>query len=417
LKLLISFYDKDVRASMKIQVAVALFGHQADPMKLGAYGRVIQRAVLEKRAPFTIFLTGMTFDAISYHHPLIKSAIRDGNVFPESAGAFNPHVPEIGISCAKYLPVVPLSLELPYWEHHNGMAFEQIKWSKKNLWYNFGKNSRGFFPPEMVIAPAGAQAIKDNWCSYVIFDGMHLNGWERGQVFDVEGLKFLPRTPDFYFGDYSNPQDVVGHVKWLAHAHGISRVIIGSDIDPYDHGRMSEYGWIKFLWQLADAFYEDPSTELVNAASIADNYWHPRDLRDVYRDKGIWDPHHWTSSWVNSSGVLGFLGDGRSQEVNDRLNDFTRYFAHLGWRLGAVEHQLKTWRSYDNLWSWYNSLRGWLERAKHDWYSCAGMEFRHPGWISQGWFWNHFWGTHGHAMGELGKIDTSLRGLERHAFD
>ena len=401
---------------MAIKVGIALFVHQAYAPNLASCARVIHRVAVEKRAPVSIYFTGVSLDAIRKHHPLLHAALRDNAAFAENAGALDPYRPELGISCSNYIPVVPLGLELPFWGHHLGMAYEQIKWAKENLWYNFGKNTRGFLPPELVMAPAGAGVIKDNWVSYTLFDGLHLNQSERGQIYHVDGLKFVPRNSDIYLYDGKSPWEVMDYTKGLARDHGISQVVIGGDLDAHLNGPISEHDWTRFLCQLSDALFEDGETELVNVASIADNYWNPRDLRDVYRDRGIWDPHHFTTSWIDASGVLALLEYGPSREVNNGANDFTRYYAHLGWRLGAVEHQLKTWRSHQNLWKWYNDTKGWLERVKHGWYPSAGMEYRHPGWVTRDNNWNNFWNTYNWTMDELRRIDSSLHGLEQHAF-
>lgn len=379
------------RDIMPIEVGLALFGHQGDTSKLGTYGRIIHRVAAQKRAPISFYFTGTTLDAISCHHPLLKAALSDPNIFPRGPGTLNPYVPEIGISSSRFFPLVPLGLELQFWGHALGMSSEQIRWSKECLWYNFGKDARGFFPSELVFAPAGAQVIRDNRLSYAVINGMNLNQWERGQVFQVDGLKLIPRNPDIYLGGWLDPRGTRNHIKWLAGNFGVSRVVIGGDIDACDNSRISEHDWVRFLCLLSDALYEDPATELRNVASIADNYWHPRDLRDVYRDKGIWDPHHFTTSWIDAGGVLDFLRDWRSGQVNDRVNDFIRYYAHLLGRMGGSHHAFSR-----------------LESVKYEWYKCAGMEFRHPSWIANDWFWNHFWGTHHWAMGEMRRIDSNL---------
>ena len=57
---------------MAIQVGVFLFGHQANKGQLGAYGQILH-AVHQSHGAYTVFLTGITSDAIHREHPLIKA--------------------------------------------------------------------------------------------------------------------------------------------------------------------------------------------------------------------------------------------------------------------------------------------------------------------------------------------------------
>ncbi len=351
---------------MRIEVGIFLFGHQADDAKLGNYGRVIH-AIGEKRAPYTVSLTEKTLKRIHDGHPLLKSAIQ--KYFPENAGALNPYDLEIGISTCNHFPLVPMWLELGWWGRYFQFTDEQIRWCKERLWYDFGKNSRGIFPPECIFAPAAVHYLKKNWLHYSMIDGAHLSGWEKGQVFQHQGLKLVVRNNEI---PIENPDQVRDDILKFAKTYGVSRIVLGRDLDEFCNYHRPVHDGVALLCQISDALYAEPSIEFKNIASIADGSHNPMGICQLYQQKGIQDPWHYTTSWIDGNGRLDWL-TGESAIKNQRVNDFIRrYFSRCA--------------SND---------------IKNRFYQIAGMEFRHPDWTSQGWFNDFFHGNMDELMRDL----------------
>jgi hypothetical protein len=68
----------------------------------------------------------------------------------------------------------------------------------------------------------------------------------------VEGLKFVPRNPDFYFGGWLNHWEAKNHIRWFAQNFGAHQVILGGDLDACDNACISEQDWVSFLCRLSD---------------------------------------------------------------------------------------------------------------------------------------------------------------------
>lgn len=369
---------------MPVQVGIFLFLHKADPEGLGPCGRVFD-FIRCKRAPFTVFATGKTLETIRDSHPLIADVIKTG--FSRNAGAHDPYSPEIGISCHQQFPLVPMRLDLQHWGTYLTMSDEQVRWSKEILWNSFGINARGIFPPECIMAPAAANVVRSNGLDYSIFNPpLEFGGHEKGMIYGAQGLKFVPRDSDI---QPQNPPDADfthSQIKWC----GRDRLIIGWDLNSYEWCGNVENA-LNFLERLADLIRNDPDLELVNIASIADNYHEPKNLQRAYQEKGFEDPHRFITSWIDASNALDFLAFPPSGEKNRAINDFVRYFGYLYQKLGF---------------NWREDINGWLQDTKNNWYGVSGMEFRHPGWTRG--LDAMFWDRQNWCMDELRKIDQNL---------
>lgn len=376
-----------------IEVGIFLFGHQMDPAKLDRYGWQLQR-LHEKCAPFTYYFSGVTLEAMK--GKMVGDKIRQ--MFPEKAGALNPYDPEIGVSSYHDLSLCPLELELHSWgtylEH---FVDDEIANSKKILWYDFGKDSRGFFPPECIFAPAVGFYLEKNFVDYVIVDGAKLNNWQKSQVFHLpekrEGLKIVPRRNEINV--LANAHETVRYILHLAQDLGAKRVVAGCDFDFDNYGMTPEQGLTR-LCKLADELFRTEDTEFRNIATISDS------AKLIQYPFG----HHYTTSWINGEGGLSFLRDPEVKRKNNNVNDFVRYYGSLVSRLpeaDAREQELHHKRT---------KIINDLEDVKRIWLSSvAGIEYRHPGWTRDVDMNDRFYKTSAYLMGKLREIDESIHKL------
>lgn len=376
-----------------IEVGIFVFGHQMDPAKLDKYGWQLQR-LREKGAPFTYYFTGVTLEAMK--GKMVGDKIRQ--MFAENAGALSLYDPEIGGSSYHDLPLCPLELELHWW----GTYFEhfvnyEIANSKKTLWYDFGRNSRGFFPPECIFAPAVGFYLEKNFVDYVIVDGAKLNNWQKSQVFHLpekpEGLKIVPRRNEVNV--LGNAHDTVRYILHLARDLGANRVVAGCDFDFDNYGMTSEQG-VARLCELADELFRTKDTELRNVASISDS------ANSIQYPFG----HHFTTSWINGEGGLSFLRDPEVKRKNNIVNDFVRYYSSLVSRLPKAETRER--EPHDQQWKIINGL----EDVKRIWCSSVGgIEYRHPSWTRDVDMNERFYRTSAYLMSRLREIDECLHKL------
>jgi peptidoglycan/xylan/chitin deacetylase (PgdA/CDA1 family) len=405
--------------SMPIQIGFFLFGHQGHPAPqfLGNYGRILH-SLAEKRAPYTVFLTGTTVDGILEYHPMIRHTIEQA--FARDAGAYDPHALELGTSADRHMNLVPLYLKLECWGTHLDLAGEQVARNMEKIRRGFGKNPRGVFPPECVIAPAAAHMLARQGLAYSIIDGAYFTGWGIGQVFQAKGLKFVPRSTRFGMARYvgrdqswawNDPFQLVQRIVDYCHRYGIERIVLGCDLDIYEETKIKWPVEQQMSWMglFADAVYRHPDAEMRNVASIADNYWHPIDLRWALANAGIADPEHYTTCWIDD-GLLGFLRYPPSFEVNQKVNDFVRYYGYLRRRIERAGRECWRRGRGDGLSNWCRNLRGWLGQIKEDWYAISGMECRHPGWVRE--FCPTFEARHAAIMAQLHALEENLGSLE-----
>jgi len=372
-----------------IEVGIFLFGHQMDPPKIDKYGWQLQR-LHEKGAPFTYYFTGVTLEAMK--GKMVGDKIQQ--MFPENAGALNPFDPEIGVSSYHDLSLCPLELELSWWRaYFEHFVDDDIASSKKTLWYNFGKNSRGFFPPECIFAAAVGFYLERNFVEYVIVDGAKLSNRQKSHVFHLpekpDGLKIVPRRNEVNV--LGEAHDTVRYILHVAHDLGAGRVVMGCDFDFDNYGMTPEQG-VARLCKLTDELFRNKGVELRNIASISDganSIQYPFD-------------HHFTTSWINGEGGLSFLRDPEVKRKNNIANDFIRHYGSLVSRLhkasaqgGGPHHQQS--RIID------------LADVKRVWCSTVGgIEYRHPAWTRDRDMNERFYKTSAYLMGKLREIDESI---------
>ncbi len=404
---------------MPIRVAVVLHGHQGQADSLAAYSYIL-RAICAKRAPYSVDLTGITIEGLAHHYPKTVEKMRE--VFSREAGSLDSHRPEILATPDRHCSVVPIDLELGHWGIYMRLAEEQVRQNMDKVQRVFGIKTRGLFPAENVLAPAAAALLQECGLAFVVLDGVHLDRLNiaNSLVYDVEGLRFVSTNRRFgmcdgNFGRFE-PWKMVEEMRRYEKSCHVDNFVLAFDIDLYE-----KIGWgvgqqIDWMMDFADAMYQ-AGIEFRNVASIADEgnlpNWPIFDLRETYADHGISDPHHFTSSWMDGGGRLDFLKYGPSRSANGRVNDYVRYYGHLLWRLNNASLQINQWRPH--LRGWGDDLSGQLDRAKNDWSSISGMEFRHTGWVDG--FSDGFYRHHNAMLDRLRGIEQNLHNLERAAFD
>lgn len=339
-------------------VAIVLHEHQADNHRMWAVGEVIKKCALEKKAPFTFSMTGITIEAIARCRPDAAAGMRWD--FANIHNGWDPHKPELVISTHNNMPIVLPWLEQEYLgAFFEGFAAEQVGSSRDSLKKYMHRTPRGFFPPEMIFAPASAYMLERQGLQYCLIGGEQFgtNRWAKGQVYHVGengysfGLKLLPQVNDINISDPSKTSayGIKEEIKWYANSNGIGMVIVGCDLGHFTglyqmEGRngLSLYDGIARLCCLADSLYGDPEIHFVNCGAIADSYWHPRRIYDTYREMGTWDPHHFTSTWMNAEGNLGSLDGWKVREAigfvkwhTDRLRE--------GWNGNWLQEQKDRW--------------------------------------------------------------------------
>jgi len=384
------------------EVGIFLFGHGMNPYQIDTYGWQLHQ-LHTKKAPFSFFFTGRTLEAMKKNE-LVREKIRE--MFPENVSAKNPYDSEIGVSSWNHFPVVPLDLELESWGIYlESFVNKEIENSKRILWYDYGKNARGFFPPELLFAKAAGYYLRRHWIDYAIVDGSMLNPWEKGQVFhSPDGLKLVPRHN--WIRTLGHPQETVNDILNFTHNCGAKSIVLGYDFDYNNYG-IPYYQGVAYHCKLADILYRTGGIELRNIASIADSAStipYPMD-------------HHYTTSWIDCEKGLTFLCHPKVNKRNGIVNDVIRNYGRLKTRLEAVKVRIENERLGENIQEWYRNISNDLENARISFCSFAGgMEYRHPVWVNEESMSRTFYGTTSYSMENLGNIDQSLHGLEQHVF-
>lgn len=304
-------------------VAIVLHEHQANDNVMWRVGEVIRRVALEKRAPYTFSMTGITMEAILRCCPDIAGGIRWD--FANKLRGWDPNKPELVISTKNNMPIVIPGLPLDYWgAYFDGFVHEQVQNSINLAEKGLHRSPRGIFPPEMIFAPASAHKLQQLTLDYCLIpsEQFNENNWAKGQVYYVgEGpynsnLKLVPRDNDLCICDGRGieAQSCKNMIKEYARTANINRVVVGCDLGHFtglyhEEGRqgVSLHDGIARLCSLADAIYSDPDLHLVNVGCIADSFAHPLKIYDLYRHLGISDPHHYVATWMNVEGNLSSL--------------------------------------------------------------------------------------------------------------
>lgn len=304
-------------------VAIVLHEHQANDNVMWRVGEVIRRVALEKMAPYTFSMTGITMEAILRCCPDIASGIRWD--FSNKINGWDPTKPELVISTKNNMPIVIPGLPLEYWgSYFEGFVKEQVRGSIDIAEKGLHRTPRGIFPPEMIFAPASAHILQQLGLDYCLIPSEQLGGnnWAKGQVYYVgEGsynsnLKLVPRDNDLCICDGRgiDAQSCKDMIKEYARNANIDRVVVGCDLGHFTglyHGEgrqgVSLQDGIARLCCLADAIYSDPDLHLVNTGAIADNCLYPLRIYGLYRQLGISDVHHYIATWMNVRGDLSSL--------------------------------------------------------------------------------------------------------------
>lgn len=351
-------------------VAIVLHEHQADNDKMWAVGEVIKKCALEKKAPFTFSMTGITVEAIARCCPEVAGWIKQD--FANLLNGWDPHKPEIVITTYNNMPIMLPGLPLDYLgAFFEGFAVEQVNKSRGTLERDLHRTPRGFFPSEMIFAPAAAHVIKQQDLHYCLIGGEYLGNRrrEKGQVYYVGdneynyNLKLLVRVNDINIFEPSktNSYGIKEEIKCYARSNGIERIIVGCDLGHFtglyerEHRNgLTLHDGIARLCCLADELYADPEMHFVNCGAIADSYWHPLKIYDLYREMGIPDPHHFTTTWMNAEGNLGNIDHDKMREMIDFV----------------IYHTTELRKT--ELWD-HDRLR-WLQAIKEDFFWRSGME-------------------------------------------
>ncbi|HLD04085.1 MAG TPA: hypothetical protein VJG90_00035 [Candidatus Nanoarchaeia archaeon] len=339
-----------------VRVALVLHEHQADERRMWAVGEVIRRVALEKKVPVTFSMSGMTIDALARCCPDVSAGVRWD--FANVLTGWDVYRPELAISTYHNTPVVLPSLELPYWGAFlEGFVAEQVRWSKAAAEGCLHRTPRGFFPPELMFAPVAANVLERSGLHYgfLAAEFMGDRRWDKGQVYQLGGLKMLPRVNDLHPGDahWVQALDLKNAIKGYARDHNLDQVLIGSDLGVFTglyayegRGGLSLSEGIARLCCLADALYQDGEMTWMNTAGLVDQYSYPRDLYSAYL--GIADPHHHVATWMNSEGNLRTVHGPNMEE----RTAFVRWHTS---QLGQAEGN-------------------WLQEQKERWFPSAGME-------------------------------------------
>lgn len=352
---------------MSLQVGIFLFSHHGRDDDAWKVAETINTS-FNHNAPFTFFLTGQTLESVARVRGDVVSRIR-WDAANKLVG-WNPYKVEIGISTDNHMPVSQPGLPLDCWgAYYEGFVRPQIRQAKEKLERIYYRTPRGFFPPEGMFSPAFVYLLRQEGIDYSVMTGEFLgdDSWAKGQVYH--------QTPKFNIGDTKIvvtanelwPEKVYEMgawnfkeaIKYFACCSGIERVVLGADINLFagkSRGLSLEQGNNLML----DLFYrlkEDGCIDFRNVASVADNYWCPRDICCLHSEHRIADPSHYISSWMDEIGSLELL----DSEVNGRVNDFIKQHTHL-LRIGKGCQK--------------------MQDAKHTFFDVSGMEFRHRDWNS-----------------------------------
>lgn len=299
-----------------MRIGIVLHEHQADERRMWAVGEIIRRVGLEMRVPITFSMSGMTIDAIVRHCPDIAAGIRWD--FANALAGWDPKRPELVVSSQHNNPLILPWLPLEYWgTYFDHFAALQIAWSKGAAEKQLHRTPRGFFPPEMIFAPAAAHVLERAGMEYCLIPGEPFldDSYAKGKAYCVPGtdLTLLPRSNEFAIGKphnwdaYRIKDDIRGYLR----AGNLGHAIVGCDLGEFTglyhyegRGGIPLNDGIARLICLRDAIESDPDLELVNCGAIADASHFPESIHDCYGGRGFPDPHHYVTTWMNCAGNL-----------------------------------------------------------------------------------------------------------------
>jgi len=325
-------------------VGIVLHEHQADDRRMWPVGEVVRRVGLEKKAPVTFSMSGITMEAILRCCSDVAKGMQWD--FANRLTGWDPHKPELVISTHNHMPIVLPGLPLEYWgAYFEGFVAEQVGKSKSTAEGGLHRTPRGIFPPEMMFAPAAAHTLQNSGLQYALIPGEVFGDhrWAKGQVYYVGNhnygfdIKLLPRVNDISIGDVLNNSayGLKERIKHVARSANIGRVVIGWDMGHFTglyhyegRGGYTLHDGITRLCQLADEIRSDPELHLVNCGAVADSYHYPRKIYDAYREMGIGDPHHFTITWMNGNGDLSSLSPDKVRQKIDFVIWHTRSLGH-----------------------------------------------------------------------------------------
>ncbi len=314
--------------------SVGLFlvaNRNADNAILDGHGRKLNE-LHSQGAPYTYFFRGSTLRYIKERRPLIYDKML--KMFPEECGEMNPDSPEIGTTGMNSMPLVPLgsceSEDERLWDNYmENVTCPEIDESRRILKDGYGKSPKGLFPPECIFNLKAAKSVSSKGFDYVIIDGTKLNDHSKKKIFNIGGVKLVPRNDKIRM--WRSPEETVDDIRRymdspdVRYSSGDKRVVIGGTLNFGDYGLSASEG-TRYLCRLADMLYASRDLELHNISSIAESCRNPEWISTL--------DSNGTTSWIGNGDIECF--NGKNGKYNDMVNNLILHYVSLKKRVDNI---------------------------------------------------------------------------------